>query len=418
MSPDPSELEAPLPASDRTQWARPWVQLKYFTYHPHVFPRFIRDASEDARPGCWVHVYDKLGQPFGAGLWNPRARIPLRMVTHTRGISEESVLEASLERAVRLRTEVLELGTETDAYRLVNSDGDGVSGLTIDRYGDLLVCDVVSLGIHQRLPAWLPKLHAWAGTKRHLVRVSPETSRNEEIRLPRKGIDPEQPSPGKLKVREHGIVFEVDFESGHKTGFFCDQRPNRKLLTRFTKGARVLDLCCYTGGFSISALKSGGAEEITGVDFDETAIAQARRNANLNQLPQNRQKWIHADAFGWSRQMTKNGQQWDVVVLDPPKLVLSRDPEDDNGPERGRRKYEDLNRLAMQLTRPGGLLVTCSCSGLVDADVFERYVIAAAHNLGVRLQILDRTGPGLDHPQFSNCPESRYLKVIWARVIP
>lgn len=405
------------PRADRSTFERPWVQLKYFTYHPHVFPRFIADASDDARAGAWVHVYDKNGDLFGAGLWNPRARIPLRMVVHAREPATEDALWAALERAVLLRTSVLKLETETDAYRLVNSDGDGVSGLTIDRYGDLLVCDVVSLGIHQRLPAWLPKLHELAGTKRHLIRVSPETARNEEIRLPRPGVDPEQPSPGRMKVRENGVLFEVDFDAGHKTGFFCDQRPNRRLLSRYTQGARVLDLCCYTGGFSINALKLGGAEHITGVDFDEDAIALARRNANINQLPQNRQTWIHADAFGWSRQMAKNGEKWDVVVLDPPKFVLSRDEEHDDGPERGRKKYEDINRLAMQLTKPGGLLVTCSCSGLVEAEWFERYVVSAAHNLGVRLQILDRTGPGPDHPQYSNCPESRYLKVIWARVM-
>jgi 23S rRNA (cytosine1962-C5)-methyltransferase len=405
------------PPADPSSFERPWVQLKYFTYHPHIFPRFIRDASADAEPGAWVNVYDKNGDRFGAGLWNARSRIPLRMVVHSREPAGEEQLDRLVEAAAELRVRILRLDTETDAYRLVNSDGDGVSGLTIDRYGDLLVCDVVSLGIHKRLPRWLPRLHEICGTKRHLVRVSPDTSRNEGIQLPRPGLDPEQPVPGKMKICENGVTFEVDFSAGHKTGFFCDQRPNRKLLTKFTRGARVLDLCCYTGGFSISALKAGGAEEITGVDYDEDAIALARRNANLNQLPQNRQRWIHADAFGWSRQMMKNNQKWDVVILDPPKLVMSRDFEHEDGPERGRKKYEDLNRLAMQLTRKGGLLVTCSCSGLVSPEQFERYVTAAAHNLGVRLQILDRTGPGPDHPEYSNCPESRYLKVIWARVV-
>jgi 23S rRNA (cytosine1962-C5)-methyltransferase len=170
-----------------------------------------------------------------------------------------------------------------------------------------------------------------------------------------------------------------------------------------------LDLCCYTGGFALSAVVNGKATDVTGVDLDEKAIEQARRNANLNQV---RVEWVHCDAFSYSRQVQQNGRTWNVVVLDPPKLIFTRDDEDD-----GARKYEDLNRLALRLIRPGGILVTCSCSGMLPAEEFERLVIRAAHKERKRLQFLDRTGPGADHPVMSNCPEGRYLKVLWARVL-
>jgi len=153
------------------------------------------------------------------------------------------------------------------------------------------------------------------------------------------------------------------------------------------------------------------------VDLDEDVITQGRRNANLNQISPNKLKWVHADAFAYARQMQKNGEQWDAVVLDPPKFVLSRDFDNDDGPLAGRRRYEDINQLALSLVKPGGLFVTCSCSGLVGVDQFEEYVIKAAHRLHRRLQFFDRTGPGADHPVYSNCLESQYLKVIWARVV-
>jgi len=152
---------------------------------------------------------------------------------------------------------------------------------------------------------------------------------------------------------------------------------------------------------------------VTAVDLDETAVAQGRRNANLNQVSPNKLKWVHADAFAYARQMQKNGEQWDAVLCDPPKFVLTREP---GGSAEGRRKYEDLNQLGVSLVRPGGLFVTCSCSGLVSLEDFEAHVIKAAHRLNRRLQFFDRTGAGPDHPVYSNCPESRYLKVLWARV--
>lgn len=390
----------PAPAERR----HPWVQLKTFSYSPTLYPAMLKSASADAKPGSLVAVYDKNGAHFGTGLYHPKARVPLRVLTHGREPQGEDLLLTLLDRAVNLRLDTLNLGARSEAFRVVHSDGDFLSGLVIDRYADVLSLDCHSLGMFQRVAGWLPRLHARLGTRRAVLAVDPDVARVEGIQLRLFQADPVRSA----RFREHGVRYEVDFAAGHKTGFFCDQRENRLRFGQLAKGRRVLDLCCYTGGFALAAKVLGGCEDVTGVDLDEQAIAQARRNANLNQT---RVEWVHCDAFTYARQMRSNGRAWDAVLLDPPKLILSRDEAHE-----GHRKYEDLNRLALALVEPGGLFVTCSCSGLMRAEVFEETVIRAAQRESRRLQILERTGPGADHPELSTAPEGRYLKVLWARV--
>ena len=399
--------EQPAPVAPDASWQEPWVQLKYYTYSPAVYPRMIAASSPGIQPGSIVSVYDRNGSRFGAGFHNTRARVPLRMIYHGPAEVGEDHLMRALERAVSLRRDVLKLDNVSEAWRVISSDGDYLSGLTVDRYADVLSVEVHSLGVWQRLGQWLPRLHELAGTKRQIVRVDPEIARIEGIRVPA----PAEDTPRTVRVREHGIRYEVNFAEGHKTGFFCDQRDNRRRLADLVQGQRVLDLCCYTGGFSLNAKITGQAADVTAVDLDEDAIAQAKRNANLNQC--RGIDWVHTDAFTYARTMIRNGTQWDCVILDPPKLVHSRDQEEDDG----RKKYEDLNGLAIQLVKPGGLFVTCSCSGLIDDAEFERLVIKGGHRNGRRLQFFDRTGAAPDHPVLSNCLESRYLKVLWARVL-
>ncbi len=408
-SSEKTEKPSPIPI-DRSSWSRPWAQLKYFTFQPAIFPRLLGQVSPDAEVGDLVAVYDKAGQRLGAGLYNPRAKIPVRVVAHGADPFDESYFEVAIRRAVALRRELFKLDEFTDAYRLINSDGDGLSGLTIDRYGETLFCELYSYGIALRLPRWLPLLHELAGTRFARVHVDHDLGSLEGIK-PSIFNETNAAAPRLVKIREHGVRYEVDFAEGHKTGFFCDQRDNRKAFARFTKDARVLDLCSYSGGFSLSAKILGGAADVTGVDLDEKAIEQAKRNANLNQ---SRIKWVHTDAFAYARQMLQNGEKWDVVVLDPPKFIFTRD---ESGNWEGRQKYEDLNQLAIGLVRPGGIFVTCSCSGLLSLEDFEQHVIKAAHRQHRRLQFFDRTGAGPDHPVYSNCLESRYLKVLWSRVI-
>ncbi len=393
------------------QWLSPWVQLKYFSYNPAVFPRMLGAASNDAKPGDLIHVYDKNGELFGTGFWNPASRTPLRVLNHGRDPINENDLKQTLRRAVEWRREQLNLDETTSAYRVLHGDSDGVGGLVVDRYGDVLSLEVSTLGVWQRLDTWLPLLHNLCGTLRHVINVDPSIARMEGIDV---NTAPESAPVRTVRVEENGIKYEVDFAQGHKTGFFCDQRDNRKKLATMVKGKTMLDLCCYSGGFSINAKLHGGASEVTAVDLDEKAIAMAKRNANIND-GQHRIDFVHADAFVYARQMTRNGKLFDVVLLDPPKFVLGREEEDKM---EGIKKYHDLNMLGLQCVRPGGLFVTCSCSGLLSAGEFERVVIKAAQRLGRRLQILETSGPGWDHPYLSTYPEGRYLKVLWARVMP
>lgn len=399
---------APVPQGPRQA---PWVQLRTYSFAPTLYPAMIKGASPDAKPGDLVTVYDRDGRRFGAGLYNPRARVPLRVIQHGEAPFTEEDFLRLLDRAVDLRLKTLRLAEVSDAFRVVHSDGDRLSGLVVDRYADVLSVSVHCLGVWQRLPRWLPHLHARLGTRHAVVEVDDFVARLEGIPGSRPGRTPA--AGGKtvpaVKIVEHGVRFEVDFAAGHKTGFFCDQRENRRRFARWvTPETRVLDLCCYTGGFALAAAVTGRAVDVTGVDLDEQAIRQARRNANLNQA---RLTWVHCDAYSYARQMQRNGHLWDVVVVDPPKLVDRRDDF-----REGQQQYEDLNGLALRLVKPDGLLVTCSCSGLVSAEDFEQFVIRAGQRVGRQLQFLDRTGAGPDHPVMSNCPESRYLKVLWARV--
>jgi 23S rRNA (cytosine1962-C5)-methyltransferase len=393
-------------------WPTPWAQMKYFSYNPAVYPNMLLAVSPDAQAGDLVHVYDKEGQPFGTGFFNPRANVALRVLGHGVEPITEADLDARLERAVLLRRDLLNLGKVTDACRIVFSDGDGLAGLVVDRYADTLSIDVTTLAVWRRLRRWLPKMHELLGTTNHVIQVDPEIARIEGIRM---ADVPEidDPAPSQVRIVEHGIRYQVDFEDGHKTGFFCDQRDNRLRFGQLAAGKRVLDLCCYTGGFALAAKLIGKCEDVTAVDLDEKSIAAAKKNADINMT---RFKLTHSDVFTWGRQMILNGEQWEALVLDPPKFLFSRDPEDEEA-RKGRNKYYDLNAIAIQLVKPGGLFVTCSCSGLLSLEEFEEIVCRAAHRNKRKLQILDRTGAGMDHPVMSNCPEGRYLKVIWAVVV-
>lgn len=364
----------------------------------------VRTASSDARPGDIVAVYDKRGDRFGSGFYNPHSQITLRMLSFTDGPIDDAFLDARLERAVSLRRDFLHLDEVTNAYRVIHAEGDALSGLVVDRFDDVLSVEAFALGPFRLIESLLPRLHALCGTRRQVVRMDTRAAELEGAK-PGGGGDEIR----SVRIQEHGVRFAVDFTGGQKTGFFCDQRDNRRLFATWTGGRSVLDLCCYTGGFSIYALKNGGATDVTGVDLDEKAIDQARHNANLNQV---RARWVHADAFKYMRQMGENKRTWEAVVLDPPKLILSRDRYDE-----GERKYFDLNRLALGLVAPGGLFVTCSCSGLMPRDVFEKVVVSAARSIGRPLQILGSSGASPDHPGLSNCPESLYLNVLWTRAL-
>ena len=225
----------------------------------------------------------------------------------------------------------------------------------------------------------------------------------------------EPPAPN--VVTEHGLRFRVAPGSKHKTGFFLDQRDNRKLLAGFCAGKRVLDICCNSGGFAVYAKALGQAEEVIGIDLDEDAIALAKQNANLNQA---RVRFVQADLFAWLRDVLgtnqeagggSGGQLFDVVVLDPAKQTRDRDEID-----YALKRYLDMNRLALRAVSPGGIFLTCSCTGLIGEETFLDTVRRASWQAGRTIQVLRLSGAGADHPFLVHVPEGRYLKAVWCRV--
>jgi 23S rRNA (cytosine1962-C5)-methyltransferase len=375
--------------------------------HPFVYRKMVVGPVGPVRPadGDLVRVVDRDHLPLGFGFWNSRSQITLRLLTP--GIEPPGVefWRERITRAVGLRREVLDLDATTTAYRVVHAEGDGLSGLVVDRYDDVLSVEIFSLGMYQRIGPILELLGEAVGTKHFRVHVDERIALAEDF----SGRPLASPQlPPRVTVVENGVRFRVHFEGGHKTGFFCDQRENRLNLARFCQDRSVLDVCCYTGGFGLYALVKGRARDVTCIDLDEKAVALARENANANQV---RPSFVHADAFGYMRQMNANARAFGVLVLDPPKLIPGR-----LDIAAGKRKYFDLNVLAMGLVEPGGLLLTCSCSGLLPPEEFLYLLRAAARKAGRVAQMLAVSGAGPDHPVGLDALQGAYLKAVWLRM--
>lgn len=385
----------------------PTVAVRAPGNHPFVYRKMVIGPVGAVRPsdGDLVRVVDRDHLPLGFGFWNTRSQITLRLLTP--GINPPGLdfWRERITRAVALRRDVLGLDATTNAYRVIHAEGDGLSGLIVDRFDDVLSAEIFSLGMYQRIGPILELAGSALGTKHFRVHVDERMALAEDF----SGRPVSSPQvPPRVTVVENGVRFRVHFEGGHKTGFFCDQRDNRLKLAGFCHDRSVLDLCCYTGGFGIYALVKGGAREVTCVDLDEKAVALARENANANQV---RPNFVHADAFGYMRQMGANGRSFGTVVLDPPKLIPGR-----LDIAAGKRKYFDLNVLAMNIVEPGGLLLTCSCSGLLSPEEFLILLRAAARKAGRAAQVLAVTGASSDHPVGLDALEGAYLKAVWLRM--
>ncbi|MFV0443427.1 MAG: class I SAM-dependent rRNA methyltransferase [Planctomycetaceae bacterium] len=396
---------APRPLEQPDGPPLPELVIRSPSWHAHLFKKRLGAYPADARHGDLVRLVTGDGQSLGIGYFNPRAEIAARILSRRDELLDANWWNSRLQQAIDLRQKQLQLDAHTDAYRVIHAEGDRLPGVVVDRYGDVLVAEVFTLGMFQRSTALLQQLSRQMNVPHWIVRPGPNTASQEgfEGEL----LQSESP-PRRVHVRENGVEFEVDLTGGHKTGFFCDQRNNRRRLAEWSRPGRLIDLCSYTGGFAISAAIRGVAEEVTAVDLDEHAVDVARRNAQRNRV---KVRCVHADAFAYMRDMLRGEKQYETVVLDPPKLIDGRDEI-----ETGRRKYFDFNRLAMQLVAPGGLFVTCSCSGLLSAEEFSKIVCSATPE-GRQLQILHRSGAGADHPVAGDCPETEYLKALWVRVL-
>jgi 23S rRNA (cytosine1962-C5)-methyltransferase len=278
-----------------------------------------------------------------------------------------------------------------------------LSGLVIDKFDDLIVIEFFSSGMFKFRDVIFRCLNEYNTDARFYWFAEEHVQKQESF-------DCHAPkSPGDRVITENRLSFKVSPESKHKTGFFNDQRENRLKLSKLVLGKRVLDLCCNSGGFSIYAKAKGGASEVTAVDLDEDILKLAEENAKLNQA---KIRFVHADIFNWLRVAHENKQDFDVVILDPSKQTRNREEVD-----KALRRYTDMNRLAMQVVKPGGVLLTCSCTGLVSEDEFIESIKRAAWQAGRTAQVFEVTGAGDDHPFLAHVQESRYLKAVWCRII-
>jgi 23S rRNA (cytosine1962-C5)-methyltransferase len=392
--------------SDSPKTTLPVIRLKIQrrSSHPWIFQKMIEWPADRIPPGSVVDVEDRDGQWVGRGFFNGHSRIALRILT----AQPEQAIDAPfmaerIRQAIALRREALKLDDVTDAYRVIHSEGDGLSGLVVDRFAGTIVVEYFSAGMFRLREA----IHAALGQEfpgSTLYWFAEEHIQKQE------SFDCHPPaSPLSCIIREHGVRYRVAPGGKHKTGFFADQRDNRRMLAGFCAGQRVLDLCCNTGGFAVSAAAIGNAAEVTGVDLDESALDLARQNAALNQA---RVRFVQADIFTWLRDIQPSGQRFDVVVLDPAKQTRDRDEIDF-----ALKRYFDMNKLALTVVAPGGIFLTCSCTGLVREGDFLESLRRAAWQVGREMQVLHVGGAGPDHPFMLHVPESRYLKAVFCRVL-
>ena len=383
----------------------PVVRLKIErrSSHPWIFQKMVERPTMRIPPGSVVDIADRDGQWVARGFYNGHSRITLRVLTTDRNeVIDEAYFTRKLGDAISLRRDVLKLDTVTDAYRLVHSEADGLSGLVVDRFGATVVLEFFSAGMFKQRQAIQAALLTHFPNSRFYWFAEEHVGKQESFDC----YAPEPPPPD--TITEHGVKFRVAPGSKHKTGFFVDQRDNRKYLSGFCSGKRVLDLCCNTGGFSVYAKALGGAAEVVGVDLDETAIELAKQNAKLNRVEA---RFIQADLFSWLRDVRPQGNLFDVVILDPAKMTRDRESVD-----LALRKYFDMNKLALQAVAPGGVFLTCSCTGLVSEFDFLETLRRAAWQASRTLQVFRVSGAGADHPFLMHVPEGRYLKAVFCRV--
>lgn len=373
--------------------------------HPWIFTGAVERIKGEPQSGETVAVRDTHGAFLALAAYSPKSQILGRVWTYRENETvDEAFLRARLARAIGLRQELAKV---TDGMRLVHGESDGLPGLVVDRYGDTLVMQVLSAGMERWRGALVDLLVDLTGCANLYERSDAEVRELEGLPARAGILRGTLPSP--LIIREHGLKFHVDVEKGQKTGFYLDQRDNRRRVGELANDKDVLNCFCYSGGFSLSALQ-GGARSVLSVDSSAEALALARENVNLNNLAVDRAEWLEADVFKSLRLMRDQGKSFDLIVLDPPKFAPTA-----HHAANAARAYKDINLWALKLLRPGGLLATFSCSGGVTADLFQKILAGAAMDANVTAQIVGRFAADADHPAVLNFPEGEYLKGLLLR---
>ncbi len=380
----------------------------FFARHPWVFVTSIDRVEGEPAPGDEVAVVSSEGQFIGRGLFNHRSAIRVRLYRWDDAPIDDAFLESRLVAALALRQETLGLTGPRSAARLVFSESDGLSGLTVDRFDRWLAVQFTSLALFSKQDFFLDRLAALTGAEGIILRGEKGIPSQEGLKVEEgvvRGTMPEGPTP----IEENGITYAVDLATGQKTGCYLDQRDNRRAVAAYAKDRRVLDLFCYTGGFSLNALGHGGAASALGIDTSTPAVEAARANAVANHARTAR--FEAADVFDTLETLRSSGEKFGLVICDPPKFA--RHPK---ALEDAVRAYLRLNRAAVDVLEPNGILATCSCSGLVDRGLFADLLGQVAELSGRPIQILESRGQAADHPVSASCLETEYLKCVIARV--
>jgi 23S rRNA (cytosine1962-C5)-methyltransferase len=388
----------------KTVRIRPGKERSLLRRHPWIFESSVAGGKADS--GETVRVEDSAGRFLAWAAYSPLSSIRLRAWSFDEGERIDAAFFARrIEAAVAMRAR---LAIASDGVRLVHGEADGLPGLVVDRYGETLSAQFLAAGVERWKNVIADALLAATGAARLYERS--DTSAREREGLPlatgwlRGGGDA---ASTEVEIEEHGWRFAVDVAGGHKTGFYLDQRDNRKIFAEDVRRfgvARVLNCYCYTGGFSVAAL-AGGAAQVLAIDSSAPALARAEANVARNGFDPSRHETVDADVNAQLRALLEQGRRFDAIVLDPPKLAPTVAHAD-----RAARAYKDINRLALMLLEPGGLLFTFSCSGGIDAGLFHKIVAGAGIDANVDGFIHARLGAAPDHPMTIAFPEGEYLK--------
>jgi 23S rRNA (cytosine1962-C5)-methyltransferase len=375
--------------------------------HPWVFSGAVHDVRGNPAAGDTVHVRAKDGRFLGHAAYSPQSQIVARAWSFR---EEESIDAAFFARRIRAAIAARADIGGTDALRLIHGESDGLPGLIVDRYGAVLVVQCLATGAETWRDTIVDALVAETGVANIYERSDADVRALEGLET-RVGVLRGEVSGTSLVMHENGLAFHVDVHTGHKTGFYLDQRDNRALVRELSAQREVLNCFCYSGGMSVAAL-AGGAQRVLSIDSSGPALRLGEENARLNNLDPAKTEWLEADVFAALRQLRDQARAFDFIILDPPKFAPTV-----QFVEKAARAYKDINLLAFKLLRPGGLLMTFSCSGGVSADLFQKIVAGAALDAGADAHILRRLGPGSDHPVAINFPEGDYLKGMLIRKI-
>jgi 23S rRNA (cytosine1962-C5)-methyltransferase len=387
---------------------KPGKEKSLLRRHPWIFPTAIEridgKPEEKNRPGATAVVQSSAGQFLARAAFSPHSQIRARVWSFQENEPvDHALIKRRVKAAVAYRREVV---ADTDAIRLIFGEADGFPGLVVDSYGGAqgyLVCQFQSAGVEAWKTAIVQALIAETGCANVYERSDASVREREGLPLVTGVLAGDEPTQDIL-VSENGVRYAVDIKTGHKTGFYIDQRDNRKLVMDHARGRDVLNCFCYTGGFSLAALK-GGAASVISIDSSAEALATAKRNMALNDFDEAKAEWRDADVFKTLRALKEQGKSFDLIVLDPPKFASSPQQVD-----RAARAYKDINLLGLQLLRDKGLLFTYSCSGAISAELFQKIIAGAATDAKVDARILRRLSAGVDHPMTTNFPEGEYLK--------